>query len=109
MGLKRATSTYQAGRCSPSWIKCVVRHRSPMIVGGFIPGGGTHGGGLGILLVGAHNTDGELCYCGHVGTGMSHRVPRGLLQRLGELAEPLTPFTGPIPATDSVAGCGPRL
>jgi bifunctional non-homologous end joining protein LigD len=60
--LKRATSTYQAGRRSPSWIKCVVRHRSPMIVGGFIPGGGAHGGGLGTLPVGAHNTDGELCY-----------------------------------------------
>jgi bifunctional non-homologous end joining protein LigD len=40
---------------------------------------------------------------------MSHRVPLGLLQRLSELAEPLTPFTGPIPVTDSVCWVRPEV
>jgi bifunctional non-homologous end joining protein LigD len=40
---------------------------------------------------------------------MSHRMRRGLLQRSVELAEPLTPFTGPIPATDSVCWVRPEV
>jgi bifunctional non-homologous end joining protein LigD len=70
--IKRASSTYQAGRRSTAWTKAVVRHRSPMVVCGFIPGRGRHTGGVGTLLVGAHNDAGELVYCGHVGPG-AHR------------------------------------
>ncbi|PJE16042.1 MAG: hypothetical protein CK428_02975 [Mycobacterium sp.] len=40
---------------------------------------------------------------------MSHRAPRGLLQRLGELAEPLTTFSRPIPAMDSVCWLRPEV
>ena len=43
--IKRASSTYQPGRRSAAWIKAVVRRRNPMVVGGFIPGGGRHTGG----------------------------------------------------------------
>ena len=66
-----------------------------MVVGGFIPGGGRHTGGIGTLLVGAHNDTGELVYAGHVGTGLSDRLRRTLLVRLGELTCADSPFTGP--------------
>ena len=93
--IKRASSTYQPGRRSAAWIKAVVRRRNPMVVGGFIPGGGRHTGGIGTLLVGAHNDTGELDYAGHVGTGLSDRLRRTLLVRLGELTCADSPFTGP--------------
>jgi bifunctional non-homologous end joining protein LigD len=90
--IKRASSTYQAGRRSTAWTKAVVRHRSPMVVCGFIPGRGRHTGGVGTLLVGAHNDIGELVYAGHVGTGLTDRLRRDLLGRLTELTCPDAPF-----------------
>lgn len=95
--LKHAHSTYQPGRRSAAWIKHVVRQRRPMVVGGFIPSAGTHRGGLGALLVGAYDTNGELRYCGHVGAGMTPRTRASLMERLSDLQQPLTPFAAPIP------------
>lgn len=91
--LKRTSSTYQPGRRSTSWIKHVVRQRSPMVVGGFIPSTAPHRGGLGALLVGAYDADGQLRYCGHVSTGTTHRTRADLVERLTALEQPLTPFT----------------
>ena len=109
--IKRASSTYQPGRRSAAWIKAVVRRRNPMVVGGFIPGGGRHTGGIGTLLVGAHNDAGELVYAGHVGTGLSDRLRRTLLVRLGELTCADSPFTGPAvhPAGAHVNWVRPRV
>jgi bifunctional non-homologous end joining protein LigD len=95
--LKRASSTYQPGRRSASWIKYVVRHRNPMVVGRLLPSASNQRGGLGALLVGAYDTSGELRYCGHVGTGMTKRARVNLVQRLAELQQPLAPFAAPIP------------
>jgi bifunctional non-homologous end joining protein LigD len=82
-----------------------------MVVGGFIPGGGRHTGGIGTLLVGAHNDTGELVYAGHVGTGLSDRLRRTLLVRLGELTCADSPFTGPAvhPAGAHVNWVRPRV
>ncbi|MDD4866077.1 MAG: non-homologous end-joining DNA ligase [Mycobacterium sp.] len=91
--LKRATSTYQPGRRSPHWVKVVVRQRAPLVVGGFTPGRG----GFGALLVGAHNDTGELVYAGQVGTGLSQRVRGALAAQLAAIAQPVTPFAGPVP------------
>lgn len=90
--VKRASSTYQPGRRSTAWTKGVVRHRSPMIVCGYIPGRGRHTGGVGTLLLGAHNAAGELVYAGHVGTGLTDRLRCDLLSHLSELACPEPPF-----------------
>lgn len=95
--LKRASSTYQPGRRSTAWIKHVVRQRSSMVVGGFIPSAATHRGGLGALLVGAYDTNGQLRYCGHVSTGTPHRARATLVERLTALERPLTPFAPPAP------------
>lgn len=92
--IKRAGSTYHAGRRSKAWIKAVVRQRRPMLIGGWIARGGPRGG-VGSLLVGAHNSAGELVYSGHVGTGLSDRMRRTLAAALSELSCPTSPFTGP--------------
>ena len=101
--VKRAASTYQCGRRSSSWIKAVVRQRSPMVVGGWIAGGGRHVRGVGSLLVGAHNGDGDLVYAGHVGSGLSDRMRRTLAAQLTQLHAHASPFTGP-----ALAGAGGR-
>jgi bifunctional non-homologous end joining protein LigD len=82
-----------------------------MVVGGFIPGAGRRAGGIGTLLVGAHNDTGELVYAGHVGTGLSDRTRRGLLGRLSELTCADSPFTGPAvhPAGARVNWVRPRV
>ena len=76
-----------------------------------MPGGGRHTGGIGTLLVGAHNDTGELVYAGHVGTGLSDRLRRTLLVRLGELTCADSPFTGPAvhPAGAHVNWVRPRV
>ncbi|MBP1820957.1 hypothetical protein [Mycobacterium sp. OAE908] len=68
---KRASSTYQPGRRSNVWIKSVVRHRAPMVVGGWVAG---RSGTLGSLLVGAHDAVGQFVYCGHVGFGFTGQL-----------------------------------
>jgi bifunctional non-homologous end joining protein LigD len=93
--VKRAASTYQPGRRSAAWIKSVVRQRSPMIVGGWIAGGGRHAGGVGSLLLGAHNPVGELVYSGHVGTGLTDRARHTLAAALTGIGCPASPFIGP--------------
>lgn len=105
--LKRATSTYQPGRRSTAWIKHVVRQRSPMVIGGFIPG--VSRGGLGALLVGGHDANGELRFCGQVSTGMSARERAKLVQRLAALQQPTAPFAAPIPADRGARWVQPKV
>lgn len=107
--LKRASSTYQPGRRSPSWIKYVVRQRRPMVIGGFIPSVSAGRGGLGALLVGAYGTGGELRYCGQVSTGLSQRERAKLVQRLAELQQPAAPFAPPIPDDRDALWVHPRV
>jgi bifunctional non-homologous end joining protein LigD len=53
---KRASSVYLPGRRSQAWIKSVVRHRAPLVVGGWVVG---RHGSVGSLLVGAYNDAGD--------------------------------------------------
>ena len=86
---KRASSTYQPGRRSQAWIKSVVRHRAPMVVGGWVAG---RAGNVGSLLVGAHNDAGQLMYCGHVGFGLTTQLRRDLATGLAEIHCKSSPF-----------------
>ncbi|MBZ4526692.1 non-homologous end-joining DNA ligase [Mycobacterium avium] len=107
--LKRATSTYQPGRRSPSWIKYVVRQRNPMVIAGFIPSTSGPRGGLAALLVGAYDTGGQLRYCGQVSTGLSQRERATLVERGAELEQPAAPFAPPIPAARGARWVHPNL
>ncbi len=49
--------------------------------------------GIGALLLGCHDADGELLFAGRVGTGFGVAAARGLLEKLREVREP--PFADP--------------
>jgi bifunctional non-homologous end joining protein LigD len=68
---KHLASPYTPGLRSRDWIKTPHRKRSEFIIGGWLPGAGVNRHTIGALLVGAHNTDGELQFCGLVGAGLS--------------------------------------
>lgn len=102
---KRATSVYQPGRRSQSWIKSVVRHRAPMVVGGWVAG---RTGGIGSLLVGAHDHVGDLVYCGQVGFGLSAQLRETLTQRFSRLCREGSPFAD-APAVDGAQWLTPGV
>ncbi|ETD31625.1 non-homologous end-joining DNA ligase [Williamsia sp. D3] len=89
---KKIDSVYRPGRRSPAWIKTPLRSNTEVVVGGWVPGSGAASGGIGSLLLGAHNADGELVYIGHVGTGFSSAMRRELLEMLSEIETSTPPF-----------------
>jgi bifunctional non-homologous end joining protein LigD len=67
-----------------------------VVVAGYKPGQGNRAGLIGSLLIGYYS-DGQLLYCGHVGTGFTDQVLRQLTRRLEPLRRPGNPFDGPVP------------
>jgi bifunctional non-homologous end joining protein LigD len=94
---KKTDSTYRPGRRSPAWIKTPLRSNTEVVVGGWVPGAGAASGGIGSLLLGAHNADGDLVYIGHVGTGFSAAMRRELLSKLVEIETDAQPFADTPP------------
>jgi bifunctional non-homologous end joining protein LigD len=97
---KRLTGTYRPGARSPDWIKVKNVMRQELVIGGWAPQK-ERGGELGALLVGFHEggASDDLRYAGRVGTGWSRSVAADLLQRLGAVASPDSPFGGSAPRT----------
>src|SRR5215208_477924 len=102
---KRATSVYQPGKRSQAWIKSVVRYRSAMVVGGWVPG---RAGTVGSLLVGGHNGAGALVYCGQVGFGLSAKMRETLAAKFDEASCEHSPF-GDLQAVDGVRWLTPSV
>jgi bifunctional non-homologous end joining protein LigD len=94
---KKIDSVYRPGRRSPAWIKTPLRNNTEVVVGGWVPGAGAASGGIGSLLLGAHNSEGDLVYIGHVGTGFSTATRRELLEMLTEIETPSAPFVDTPP------------
>jgi bifunctional non-homologous end joining protein LigD len=65
---KHRRSRYEAGRRSTAWLKLKVRPTQELVVGGYVPGQGSHRD-LGALLVGVME-HGRLRYAGRVGSGI---------------------------------------
>ncbi|MBV8118419.1 MAG: non-homologous end-joining DNA ligase, partial [Alphaproteobacteria bacterium] len=87
---KRRDSGYRAGR-HDSWLKVKCGNRDQFVVIGFSdPAGGRQG--LGALLLGYYDPQGELHYAGRVGTGFSDAMLATLRERL----EPLTRNVRPV-------------
>lgn len=89
---KSITSTYQPGKRSPSWLKTPLRANTEGIICGFAPGSGNAAGGIGSLILGAHDDSGSLVYIGNVGTGFSSRQRRELREQLIDIERPTSPF-----------------
>ncbi|HEY9475778.1 MAG TPA: non-homologous end-joining DNA ligase [Mycobacteriales bacterium] len=93
---KRLDSPYQPGRRSNLWVKIKLTLNQEVVVGGWQPGEGRRSGTLGSLLVGVPGAGG-LRYVGHVGTGFTETVLADLMDRLGPLERPTSPFADQIP------------
>jgi bifunctional non-homologous end joining protein LigD len=97
---KRLQSRYEPGRRSPYWRKIKNVRRQEVVIGGWKPGEGGRAGWIGSLLVGVHD-QGDLIYCGHVGTGFTQQTLRMLRDKLAPLRRDSAPFAGKIPPEDA--------
>ncbi len=97
--VKRASSRYEPGRRSRSWIKVPLKHHQEVVIGGYTRGSGRRAHTLGALLVGVHDQHGALRYAGHVGTGTgwNDRALAALTTRLEALSSPASPFADEVP------------
>ena len=89
---KRADSPYISRR-SRSWIKLKTQQRQEFVIGGYTEPKGARAG-LGALMLGVHDTSGELCYAGNVGTGFDVKTLIMLKSRLQKIHSTHNPFAG---------------
>jgi bifunctional non-homologous end joining protein LigD len=80
---KRGDSHYHAQR-STDWVKLKVSARQEFVIGGFTDPQGSRNG-LGALLLGFHDDQGELRYAGNVGTGFDQKTLTRLRAQLEEI------------------------
>jgi bifunctional non-homologous end joining protein LigD len=107
---KHRRSRYEAGRRSTAWLKLKVRPTQELVVGGYVPGKGTHRD-LGAVLVGVME-DGRLRYAGRVGSGMDTATRARLREALDARARPAHPFDiapDDLAATPGAAWAEPAL
>ncbi len=92
---KRKTAAYSSKR-TPDWIKLKCSHRQEFVIGGYTDPKGSRTG-IGSLLLGVHDKDGQLLYAGNVGTGFSERTLKEIkieLDKIGAAESPFADSTG---------------
>lgn len=94
---KRLESRYHPGQRSRDWTKRPLIKTHEVLVGGWRPGKGNRSGRVGGLLLGGHDTDGNLRYIGDVGTGFTERALEEILDLLTPLHRPTSPFHDEVP------------
>jgi bifunctional non-homologous end joining protein LigD len=87
---KRRDSRYESRR-SPNWIKLKCVKRQEFVIGGFTDPKGSREG-FGSLLIGVHDPDGRLRFCGGMGTGFDGKTLRSLREKLSKLETDKSPF-----------------
>lgn len=103
---KLLASKYGRGR-SLGWIKVRCGQRQELVVGRFTAArGGSRG--LGALLLGVYDDDGNLVYAGKVDTGYDHQGVAKILARLSKLGVSASPFQTAPPGLAAAALCGRR-
>ncbi|HEX3388769.1 MAG TPA: non-homologous end-joining DNA ligase [Streptosporangiaceae bacterium] len=105
---KRADAPYQAGR-TKDWLKFKCENNQELVIGGFTDPQGTRTG-LGALLLGYYDSDGQLVYAGKVGTGFSQQTLHRLHDELSAMEQDRSPFTrGDLPRERGAHWTEPRL
>lgn len=87
---KRKDSVYRSAR-SPDWIKLKCQRRQEFVIGGYTAPQSSRQG-LGALLLGVYDSQGQLVYAGKVGTGFTGANLHSLQATLAPLATPTSPF-----------------
>jgi bifunctional non-homologous end joining protein LigD len=90
---KKADQPYRSGR-SRDWLKVKCFKSQEFVIGGFTEPAGSRSG-LGALLVGVHDEQGNLLYAGRVGTGFTQQSLKELRSRLNSLERDSPPFINP--------------
>jgi DNA ligase D-like protein (predicted ligase) len=105
---KRADAPYQAGR-TKDWLKFKCENNQELVIGGFTDPQGTRTG-LGALLLGYYDSDGQLVYAGKVGTGFNQQMLHLLHDELSAIVQDRSPFErGDLPRERGVHWTRPRL
>ncbi|OZC42449.1 hypothetical protein CH289_27460 [Rhodococcus sp. RS1C4] len=99
---KRVDSIFRPGVRSKSWVKTPIRMSRDGVICGWVPSGGRAGGPLAALLLGAYDDSGDLVYIGSVGTGFTDLMRRELRATLHAIARPDSPFTVPVPRSETI-------
>ncbi len=93
---KRADAPYSGGR-TRDWLKFKCIAAQELVIGGYTDPRGSRQG-LGALLVGYYDSDGQLTYAGKVGTGFTEARLRSLHESLSALERDTSPFvSGKLP------------
>lgn len=90
---KRRTSPYVSGRSS-HWIKLKCGERQEFVIGGYTEPKGSRSG-LGSLLLGYYDEEGQLQYAGNVGSGFTDTSLQTLQQRLHAVEQDQSAFAHP--------------
>lgn len=88
---KRKGSGYVSRRSS-DWIKLKNQQRQEFVIGGYTAPQGARSG-FGSLLLGVHDDEGRLAYCGNVGTGFDESRLADIKARLDKQASDTCPFS----------------
>ena len=103
---KRIDAPYVSRR-SPTWIKLKCTHRQEFVIGGWTDPKGSRPG-LGSLLLGLHEAEGQLRFVGGVGSGFDEATLLTLRRRLEPLGTAKAPFS-PAPKGVKAHWVEPRL
>lgn len=90
---KRKASPYTSSRSS-DWIKLKCSLRQEFVIGGYTDPQGSRQG-IGSLLLGVHDDQGNLLYAGNVGTGFNSRILADIRKKLDALSSDTRPFAQP--------------
>ena len=104
---KRRGSPYVTRR-SGDWIKLKCGQRQEFVIGGYTAPQGAREG-IGSLLLGVYDEDGQLRYAGNVGSGFDDTALRDLRRRLDALTVDTSPFTGRAGGVRQPLWVKPRL
>ncbi len=105
---KRMSAPYKSGR-THEWLKSKCVERQEFVIGGFTKPT-TKVRGVGALLLGYYDDEGELIYVGRVGTGFSEATSRALREQLDGMIMDQQPFAAiPAAAKRDVIWVEPRL
>jgi len=87
---KRAASPYSSGRSS-DWVKVKCIYSQEFVIGGFtLPSNGIHG--VGALLLGYYDDEGQLIYAGRTGTGFTGKTHKIIRDQLEKVLSKSAPF-----------------
>ena len=104
---KRADAPYVGGR-TKDWLKFKCENNQEFVIGGYTDPQGSRTG-LGALLLGVYDSDGQLVYAGKVGTGFDQQTLHRLHDELSALEQERSPFDRGNPPRAGVHWARPRM